>query len=212
MDRLVIGLLAGSAIFAALLLSELSSVVDLPAVLPSATQTEASPTPVAQRPRVDELIQTALAQPLFSATRRPSDQAVGDRSPDPELPNMRLTGIVIEPERHLAIFAVPGGKPLARGEGETINQWRLENIAPNQVSLSGPTGITILEPKFDPNLVRPKQAPQPAAQPPQPAAVGARLGAPRPAGPPPGAAAMPPNRALTPAARPAARPNPARPQ
>jgi len=159
MDRLVVAFLAGSAVFGALLFNELSDVAEPPfAVLPAAARTGASlPAPTAQRPRVEELVQTSLAQPLFSATRRPPDQPTTGRGSDPELPNVRLTGIVIEPDRRLAIFAVPGGKPLTLAEGETINEWRLESIVPDQVSLSGPTGITTLAPKTDPNVARLKQ-------------------------------------------------------
>jgi hypothetical protein len=211
MDRVVIAFLAGSAVFAALLLGELGDAADQPSALPGTARTEAPTTPAAQRPRVEELVQTSLAQPLFSATRRPPDQPAGDRTADPELPNLRLTGIVIESEYHLAIFAVPGGKPLARVEGETINEWRLESVGPNQVSLSGPTGITTLEPKSDPSLVRQKQTAPPAAKPTPPAAAALRPPAPRTLGPQPGAMALP-GRPTIPTAGPVRRPNPARPQ
>jgi general secretion pathway protein N len=212
MDRIFIAFLAGSAIFAALLLGELGAATDEPSALPSAARTEAPITPPAQRPRGEELVQTSLAQPLFSVIRRPPDQPAGDRAPGPELPNLRLTGIIIEPEYHLAIFAVPGGKPLARAEGETINEWRLESVGPNQVSLSGPNGITILEPKADPNLVRQKQTAPPAVRPHPPAAATLRPPAPRTPGPQPGAIAFPPALPSVPAAGPVGRPNPARPQ
>src|ERR1700731_2641700 len=160
MDRVVIAFLAGSAVFGALLIGELGDATDEPTALPGSARTQIPVAPAAPRPRTEELVRTSLAQPLFSATRRPREQPVG-KAADPELPNIRLTGIVIDSDRHLAIFAVPGGKPLTRGEGETIDQWRLESIGPNQVSLSGPTGITTLEPKSDPKLVRPKQIAQP---------------------------------------------------
>jgi general secretion pathway protein N len=112
---------------------------------------------------------------LFSPTRKPSDQTTGGRPADEALSNLRLTGIVIESDRHLAIFAVPNAKPLVRSEGETVDDWKLESIGPRQVSLSGPTGVTTLEPKTDPNIIRPAApqpaAPQPAAAPAQPAAA-----------------------------------------
>jgi hypothetical protein len=170
MDRIAIAFLAGSAVFAALLIGELGDAANPPA-LPVTARTKVPAAPAAQRPRAEELVQTTLAQPLFSPTRRPPDQPTGDRASEPQLPNLRLSGIVIEPEHRLAIFAVPGSKPLARAEGETINEWRLDSIGPNQVSLSGPTGITTLEPKSDPNLVRQKPVAQPAPKPtPNPAA------------------------------------------
>jgi general secretion pathway protein N len=155
-DRVVVLLLAACAIFGALLFIELDSADTAePAVMAAPAQVETRPAPRRQSPRGDELVATALGRPLFSATRRPPEGAKTDRPADPELPNLRLTGIVIEPERHLAIFAVPGAKPFVRAEGETVNEWRLDSVAPHEVSLSGPNGITKLEPKTDPNLVRP---------------------------------------------------------
>jgi len=132
-----------------------------------------------QSPRVDELVATTLSRPLFSPTRRPAERAAPDRPVvDPELTNVRLTGIVIEPDRHIAIFAVQGAKPLVRSEGETVNDWHLDAIAPREVTVTGPAGTTTLEPKADPNLVRTAQPAQPApaarlgTPPPQPAAAG----------------------------------------
>ncbi len=101
---------------------------------------------------------------------------------------MRLTGIVIEADRHIAIFAVQGAKPLVRSEGETVNDWHLDSIAPRQVTLTGPAGTTTLEPKTDPNLVRPGVPPV------QPVAAGARSLFPTPPMPQPRPAATPPVR------------------
>jgi hypothetical protein len=135
---------------------------------------------------MDELVTTTLSRPLFSATRRPSERAVSGGPVDPGLSDVRLTGIVLEPDRHTAIFAVKGEKPLVRSEGETVNAWHLDSIAPREVTLTGPAGPTTLELKSDPNLVRPappaqaapqaKPGPQapPAAPPVQPAAASAR--------------------------------------
>jgi hypothetical protein len=170
MDRGVIALLTGSVVLGIVLVVELGDTVDPPAIMPAPAPTEA-PAPIAQTPQVGELIHTALARPLFSATRSPPNRPTGDSAAAPELPSLRLTGIVIEPDRRLAIFAVPRGKPLARMEGETINEWRLESVGPSQVALSGPTGTTILEPKSDPNLVRSKKIVQPAPILPQPPPV-----------------------------------------
>jgi hypothetical protein len=153
-DRLVLVLMAGSAVFGALLLAELTSAPDQPVVMPSSPHAEAPAAPPPQRPPVEQLVQTSLAQPLFSPTRRPPDTAAVARAAEPELLNVRLTGIVLEPGRRLAIFAVPGSKPLSRGEGEEINDWRVESIGPSQVSLTGAAGTMVLEPKFDPALVR----------------------------------------------------------
>ena len=166
-DRVAVLFLAGSALFGAVLLGELDT--GDPGVLPVATPAPApEQTRPAQRlqiPRVDDLVATTLGRPLFSATRRPAERAAPDRPVDPELPNIRLTGIVIEPDRHVAIFAVPGAKPLVRSEGETVNDWHLDAIAPREVTVTGPAGTTTLEPKADPNLVRTAQPAQPAPAP-----------------------------------------------
>ena len=158
-DRLVLVLMAGSAVFGAVLFAELASAPDQPIIVPSAPRAEVPATPPPQRLPVEQLVQTSLAQPLFSPTRRPPDSAAVARAAEPEALNVRLTGIVLEPERRLAIFAVPGSKPLSRAEGEEINDWRVESIGPSQVSLTGAAGTMVLEPKFDPTLVRPQQAP-----------------------------------------------------
>ena len=209
MDRAILFLLAGSAVFGALLFNEVSDVAEPPAaVLPAAARTGASrPAPAAQRPRVEELVRTSLAQPLFSATRRPPDQPTAGPSSGPELPNVRLTGIVIEPDRRLAI---PGGKPLTRAEGETINEWRLESIGPNEVSLSGPTGITTLAPKTDPNLARLKQIAPPTPNPPPPDTATPRTRAQQPRSPVVASPPIRPNSGPRPV--PAPVPGPVRPQ
>jgi hypothetical protein len=232
-DRLVLVLLAGSAVFGALLLAELNPAADQPVSVATSPRAEAPGPPEVQRPAVEQLVQTALAQPLFSPTRRPPDTA-GPRAAEPELLNVRLTGIVLEPERRLAIFAVPGSKPQSRAEGETINDWRVESIGPSQVSLTGSAGTMVLEPKFDPALVRtqpvaaalspnplfpipPGTKPPPATpatqQPALPRPVAQQPGLPRPA------TAQPPPGALFPAPRmppapsnPAPRPNSAGPR
>jgi hypothetical protein len=183
MDRVVIALLTGSAVFGALLFGELNDAADHPTVLPTTARTEAPTAPGAQTPRADELVQTTLAQPLFSATRRPPEQAKAGPSADPGMGNLRLTGIVIEADRHLAVFAVPGAKPLVRSEGEAVNEWHLDSISLREVSLSGPGGFMTLEPKSDPTLARPPKAARPAVNPPQPSATGGRPSSPVAAAP-----------------------------
>jgi hypothetical protein len=136
----------------------------------------------------------ALARPLFSSTRRPPQSAAADSVTNSDLADMRLTGIVTEPDHHVAIFAVNGAKPLRLSEGEDVSGWRIDSITPHEVSLSGPGGTKTLEPKLDPNLVQPvaPAAPNPGARPPaQPAPV-ANV-PPRP-GIPPGTLPRPPAR------------------
>ena len=189
-DRFVTYLLiAGCLVFGAVVLLELQ-----PAASDTAASNEVSRQPdttsTAHRQpstRLDELLAVALARPLFSSTRRPPQTAATDNTSS-DLADMRLTGIVTEPDHHVAIFAVNGAKPLKVSEGEAVSGWRIESITPHEVSLSGPGGTKTLEPKLDPNLVQ-----QPPPQPP----------AANPAGRPP---AQPP--AANTAARPPAQPAP----
>jgi hypothetical protein len=223
-DRVAVLCLAGGALFGAVLLGELDS--GDPGGQPVATLAQApeQPRPAqrVQTPRIDDLVATTLSRPLFSATRRPAERAGPDRPVDPEITNVRLTGIVIEPDRHIAIFAVPGAKPLVRTEGETVNDWRLGSILPYEVTLTGPAGTTTLQPTRDSNLVRPPPSAQPApaasavrpgVPPVQPAAVGAQPPAPATAVSQPRLGAAPPPPARLQKATPnAARPgDPARP-
>ena len=159
-----------------------------------------------QSPRIDDLVTTTLSHP-------PAARAAPDRPVAPELTNVRLTGIVVEPDRRTAIFAVQGAKPLVRSEGETVNDWHLDAIAPREVTVTGPAGTTTLEPKADPNLVRTAQPAQPtpvsrpATPPAQPVAAGARPPFPVAAAPQPKPTALP----TPPIRMPKLQPNPARP-
>jgi hypothetical protein len=111
-------------------------------------------------------VATIVARPLFSPTRRPRQTAKSEGATDPELSDVRLTGIVIEPDRRLAIFAVAGAKPRTLSLGEALNGWKLDSISPEEVSLSGPGGTRTLQPKIDTKLVRQARLPAAPAQPP----------------------------------------------
>jgi len=160
-DRVLVRLLAGCALFGGVIAVELAAPgAEVATTAPVARE----PHPVAapagvQGPRNDELLTTILGRPLFSPTRQPP--ARPDQPTDAGLADVRLTGIVIEPDRHLAIFAMPGAKPIVRAEGGTVNDWRIDNIALDAVVLSGPTGSTTLQPKIDASLTRRAPAPPP---------------------------------------------------
>jgi hypothetical protein len=215
-DRFVTYLLIGGClIFGTLVLLELQ-----PAATDTTTPNEVSrrsdTTSAAHREpstRLDELLAVALARPLFSSTRRPPEAAANESATNSDLADMRLTGIVTEPEHHLAIFAVNGAaKPLRVTEGEAVSGWRIDSITPHEVSLSGPGGTKTLEPKLDPNLVQqpPPQPPaaNPAArQPAQPPAANTAVR--QPTQPAPGIN-LPPRPAVPPRLR--ARPLPGRAQ
>jgi hypothetical protein len=149
-------LVGGSVLFGAIILLELQAAgVNDPVIAEVAARPERAATVHGrQGPRVEELVATALARPLFSSTRRPPQTAVAGTG-DSDLADRRLTGIVTTPGRRLAIFAVSGDKPLKVAEGDEVSGWRVESITPREVSLTGPSGSKTLQPKLDPNLTPP---------------------------------------------------------
>jgi hypothetical protein len=155
-DRALLPLLAGCVIFAGVIALELQPAPSgEPTIASPVVQAETKPQPRVPAPGVEELVATAEARPLFNPSRRPTEKTSPTNAGEPELSDVRLTGIVMEADRHLAIFAIAGTKPLVRSEGESVKEWRLDSILPNEVSLSGPGGLKTLAPKTDPNLVRP---------------------------------------------------------
>jgi len=166
-DRLAIYLLlAGCLIFGAIVGIEIAPAShDDPLSIEIPRRPNAAQPAVRRAPgeRIDELLATALARPLFNSTRRPPQTAANDGVGGADLADTRLTGIVTEPSRHIAIFAVTGARPLRLTEGEAVSGWRIESITPREVSLSGPGGSKTLEPKVDPNLVAPTPGPISAA-------------------------------------------------
>jgi hypothetical protein len=129
-----------------------------------------------QSAHLEELLATVLGRPLFNNSRRPPQTAANDSGGTSDLADTRLTGIVTEPGRSIAIFAVNGAKPLKLTEGEAVSGWRIESITPREVALIGPGGAKTLMPKFDPSLAAPPPGPAAAAAvrppiPPSPAAA-----------------------------------------
>jgi hypothetical protein len=192
-DRLAIYLLlAGCLILASIVVIEITPAGDDDQLAAETSGRLNAASPAMHRPpseRIDELLVTALARPLFSSTRRPPQSAVNDGG-GADFADTRLTGIVTEPGRHIAIFAVNGAKSLRLTEGEAVSGWRIESITPREVSLSGPGGSKTLEPKVDPNLAAPAPGPTPAVaagvRPAAAAAAAARPGvSPVPGLPPP---------------------------
>ena len=200
-ERLALLLLIGGCLmFGAIIIVELEPAgTEDAAVAKVAARPDTAPKMrLQQNPRIDELLAATLARPLFSSTRRPPQSASTDAATDSDLADTRLTGIVTEPGRRTAIFAVNGDKPLRAAEGEAVSGWRIESITPREVSLSGPSGTKTLQPKMDPNLAPPPGQPptgNAGGRIPTPPAAGAGS---RPPSPPAVAGVGQPNRAGTP--------------
>jgi hypothetical protein len=143
---------AGCALFGVLILLELSEQMSHPvppaAGLPNLDNAPGVSSDIGADPH--QLTSAILARPLFSPTRHPSPATGTEVSSNFELGGARLTGIVIAPGERLAIFDMKGSKPVVLNEGETVSGWRVDSIAPSEVSLVGPGGLKTLQPKLDP--------------------------------------------------------------
>lgn len=94
-------------------------------------------------------IATALARPVFTASRRPPSQAAAPVvvAGPPGLP--RLTGVMAGPFGRRAIFAGPeGGKPLVVSVGDAVGEFKVLGIENGEVALRGPDGTRRLRPSF----------------------------------------------------------------
>ncbi|HEX2940317.1 MAG TPA: hypothetical protein VHO91_04660 [Rhodopila sp.] len=115
--------------------------VPVPATTRLMTKVAASPKP---RPPRKAWVAEILGRPLFSATRRPPEQLAAI----PGLP--RLTAIVIDGTRRIAIFAAhPGGKPVTVEVGARIGEFDVRAISHTEVTLAGPEGQIVTRPTFD---------------------------------------------------------------
>ncbi len=100
-------------------------------------------------------VETILARPLFAPDRRAPAAAAGSGAPQPALP--RVAGILVEGSRRSVIFAGTGeGRSVVVAEGAELNGYRVQSIDAGQVIVSGPGGVQVLRPSFDP---RPSAAP-----------------------------------------------------
>lgn len=133
---------------------------------PQAAQT-AETAPVADTQSPAEYAGTILARPLFRADRKPymtNDQDVSTAPID--LP--RLTGILLASDVKRAIFAPDGSdKPIVVTEGESVGSWRVQEITPDSVTMTGPDGTRRIRPKFAANAM-PATPPDIAAPAPEP--------------------------------------------
>ena len=111
-------------------------------IVPIRQKPKAGPRAAAQDPsdRTNAWLTTALARPLFSLDRRPTDADPSAATTLGSLP--RLTGVVIGPFGQSAIFAATGGgRPTVVPVGKTLGEYTVEKIGPGIVTVSGPEGV-----------------------------------------------------------------------
>jgi hypothetical protein len=166
----------------------LAGLIVVELTMPSGVETEKASAPDAVTPETTEAQQggespsdfatTILARPLFRPDRHPyptNDQDTLSAVPV-DLP--RLTGILLSSDLKRAIFAPEGSdRPIVVAEGESVGDWRVQEIAADSVTMTGPDGTRRLKPKFAAN-----QAPTTPGAPGAPDAA-----APEPPVPAPGA-------------------------
>jgi hypothetical protein len=142
-DPRIVLFATGSLLFGALIVVQLSAgAADSVAVVPTVVPRDDSQAKLPRvAPPVDSLAATILARPLFSPDRRPPE---GQQSAGADLKDKRFAGIVIEPDRRLAIFAVTGAKPLAVSEGDSVDGWRIESINADEIALVSAQGSRTL--------------------------------------------------------------------
>lgn len=130
-------------------------------VTPARTEPASVAQPAGQH---DAWFKEIVSRPLFSPDRRPiGPEAKSIRG----LP--RLTGIIVDGTRHVALFAAPqGGRPTVAEAGSRIGAYEVREVADAGVVVIGPEGTTLVRPLFDP-------APAPAPR----AGVPARVDPPR---------------------------------
>jgi hypothetical protein len=172
MIRLPALVLVGCVVGAGLIFVEFGSIGDQ-------QPTRGARSPPAEVARATPKIGTASG-PLFNPPPSRPETPSSANNVDSPLRDVRLTGVVIESDSRIAIFAVTGSNPVTLSEGQALKGWRLDSISRERVVLSGPTGNIVLEPEADANLAptSPSVAVQSSQPDPTPGAVIA--GAPAP--------------------------------
>ena len=144
---------------------------DTPTLTPvqAPTHSSARLEPTASHPQQSEatLIATALSRPLFNPDRKPDKidepTQTASASASGDLP--RLAGILVDGEARRAVFQTSADEaPVVVAEGATIDGWKIDQITPAAINLSGPEGKKTLQPVFDPNA-KPADPALPPAEP-----------------------------------------------
>ncbi len=100
------------------------------------------------------LLREVLGRPVFNPDRRPAASSGVSRATGLS----RLTGVVISDTQKIAIFATaPDGRKVSAQEGEHVGAYEITRITVAGVTVSGPEGVAIVTPAFDPTA-------QPAAK------------------------------------------------
>lgn len=140
MSRVILALASLAAVLVAVLALELLAMPDPVAGPPEATPAPpalpvaASNTPAEARDKLDVLVQTVLARPLFTPGRRPAPAAEGPAgAADADLP--RLAGVIVAPSGRRAIFVSADAHSLVVQEGGSVGRYVVRSIAPGQVTL-----------------------------------------------------------------------------
>ena len=174
MNRAAMALALLAVVLAGLVLAELLLPIGADegdAAGPPSPQTDAA---MASGPNsATGMVAAILGRPLFRTDRKPAPgDTRGMASGAPaDLP--RLTAILMTAEEKRAIFQ-PVGKerPIVVVEGETVGNWRVQQIAVDAVTLTGPGGTRRIEPKFSGGAATGASSAMPFAPAPSPAISG----------------------------------------
>lgn len=118
---------------------------DLPPALVSTMAAAAGdPGQLRGRPDADVLVRQLRERPLFAPNRRPVVEASGGV---PGVP--RLTGIILDGARRIALFAGPDGSGSRAAEaGQDVGSYSVVAVASDAVTVTGPEGAQVLRPAF----------------------------------------------------------------
>ena len=164
MPRALAGLLGLGILLIGTIALELPGIVADESVMISSTPRPppARPSPAAAAPITrdgrQEMVDGIVARPLFAATRRPAAVLAGPAAAPANLP--RLAGIMVNGDIRSVIFAaLDGGRPKVAQEGTQVGAYTVQSIEAGQVTLSGPGGVQVLRPTFDPRPQDPTAPP-----------------------------------------------------
>jgi hypothetical protein len=104
-------------------------------------------TPAGQLDKLTAQAEAILARPLFNPSRRSAPPPASAEITGSVPP--RLSGVISNQSRRLAIFAAPDGKPIVVSEGDRVGPYVVRSIAPGEVTVIGHDGPRQLQPIFD---------------------------------------------------------------